>query len=83
MPNVGNVLVLIETTTNGSPKSTAAGLIGAAAQIGTPVAVAVTAPGAAGTLAADLGALGAGQVYLAESDTAATSRGSPLVGAGA
>jgi electron transfer flavoprotein alpha subunit len=81
MSNVGNVLVLIETSTEGSPKSTAAGLLGAAAQIGTPVAVAVTAPGAAGTLASDLGALGAAQVYLAESENAATELGSAQVGA--
>jgi electron transfer flavoprotein alpha subunit len=81
MSNAGNVLVLIETTTDGAPKSTAAGLLGAAAQIGTPVAVAVTAPGAAGNLAADLGALGAGQVYLVESENAVTELGSAQVGA--
>lgn len=81
MSNVGNVPVLIETTSEGAPKSTAAGLLGAAAQIGVPVAVAVTVPGAAGTLAADLGALGAAQVYLAESETAATELGSAQVGA--
>lgn len=81
MANVGNVLVLIETTTEGAPKSTAAGLLGAAAGLGNPVAVAVTAPGASGNLAADLGALGAAQVYLAESETAATELGSAAVGA--
>lgn len=79
MAHTGNVLVLIETTTEGKPKSTAASLIGAAAQIGSPVAVAVTAPGAAGSLAADLGALGAGQVYLAESETASTELGTAEV----
>ncbi|MEV4901047.1 electron transfer flavoprotein subunit alpha/FixB family protein [Citricoccus sp. NPDC055426] len=81
MANVGNVLVLIETTAEGAPKSTAAGLLGAAAGLGNPVAVAVTAPGASGNLAADLGALGAAQVYLAESETAATELGSAAVGA--
>lgn len=81
MANVGNVLVLIETTTEGAPKSTAAGLLGAAAGLGNPVAVAVTAPGQAGNLAADLGALGAAQVYLAESESAATELGSAAVGA--
>lgn len=79
--NIGNVLVLIETTTEGTPKSTAAGLLGAAAGLGNPVAVAVTAPGQAGNLAADLGALGAAQVYLAESESAATELGSAAVGA--
>ncbi len=81
MAHVGNVLVLIETAADGAPKSTAAGMLGAAAQIGTPVAVAVTAPGQAGTLAADLGALGAAHVYLAESETADTELGSAAVGA--
>ncbi|MGM7666523.1 electron transfer flavoprotein subunit alpha/FixB family protein [Microbacterium sp. A93] len=81
MSNVGNVLVLIETTAEGTPKSTAAGLLGAAAGLGNPVAVAVTAPGASGSLAADLGALGAAQVYLAESESAATELGSAAVGA--
>lgn len=81
MANVGNVLVLIETTAQGAPKSTAAGLLGAAAGLGNPVAVAVTAPGQSGNLAADLGALGAAQVYLAESESAATELGSAAVGA--
>ncbi|XKH52391.1 electron transfer flavoprotein subunit alpha/FixB family protein [Citricoccus nitrophenolicus] len=81
MANVGNVLVLIETTAEGTPKSTAAGLLGAAAGLGTPVAVAVTAPGQSGNLAADLGALGAAHVYLAESESANTELGSAAVGA--
>ncbi|WP_313816564.1 electron transfer flavoprotein subunit alpha/FixB family protein [Citricoccus sp.] len=79
--NVGNVLVLIETTAEGTPKSTAAGLLGAAAGLGSPVAVAVTAPGQSGNLTAELGALGAAQVYLAESESAATELGSAAVGA--
>jgi electron transfer flavoprotein alpha subunit len=79
--SAGNVLVLIETTGAGAPKSTAASLLGAAAQIGSPVAVAVTAPGQGDALAARLGELGAGQVYLAESDTAATELGTAQVGA--
>ncbi|GAA1124147.1 electron transfer flavoprotein subunit alpha/FixB family protein [Citricoccus alkalitolerans] len=81
MANVGNVLVLIETTAQGAPKSTAAGLLGAAAGLGNPVAVAVTAPGQSGNLVAELGALGAAQVYLAESESAATELGSAAVGA--
>lgn len=81
MANIGNVLVLIETTEQGAPKATAASLLGAAAGLGNPVAVAVTAPGASGNLAADLGALGAAQVYLAESESAATELGSAAVGA--
>ncbi|WP_457967161.1 electron transfer flavoprotein subunit alpha/FixB family protein [Arthrobacter sp. D1-29] len=81
MANTGNVLVLIETTREGSPKSTAAGLLRLAADLGTPVAVAVTAPGRSGDLAIDLGTLGAAQVYLAESESAATELGSAQVGA--
>jgi electron transfer flavoprotein alpha subunit len=79
--SAGNVLVLIETTGAGAPKSTAAALLGAAAQIGAPVAVAVTAPGAGAELAARLGELGAAHVYLAESENAATELGSVQVGA--
>jgi electron transfer flavoprotein alpha subunit len=81
MANIGNVLVLIETTGTGAPKSTAASLLGAAAQIGTPVAVAATAPGAAGDLATQLGALGAAHVYIGESETATTELGSAQIGA--
>ncbi|MFC7401769.1 electron transfer flavoprotein subunit alpha/FixB family protein [Citricoccus sp. GCM10030269] len=77
----GNVLVLIETTSDGTPKSTAAGLLGAAAIIGTPVAVAVTSPGRAGALADDLAALGATHVYLAEAENAGTELGTAQVGA--
>ncbi|MGD6980921.1 MULTISPECIES: electron transfer flavoprotein subunit alpha/FixB family protein [Citricoccus] len=81
MANTENVLVLIETTGEGKPKSTAASLLGAAAQIGSPVAVAVTAPGAGQALAGRLGELGAAQVYLAESETATTELGTAQVGA--
>ncbi|MBP3037468.1 electron transfer flavoprotein subunit alpha/FixB family protein [Arthrobacter sp. zg-ZUI100] len=77
----GNVLVLVETDGSGAPKSTAAALLGAAAAIGTPVAVAVTAPGQGPSLAEQLGSLGAGQVYLAESENAATELGTTIVGA--
>jgi electron transfer flavoprotein alpha subunit len=79
--SAGNVLVLIETTGAGAPKSTAASLLGAAAQIGSPVAVAVTAPGQGNDLATRLGELGAAEVYLAESEAAATELGTAAVGA--
>lgn len=62
------VIVFIETTADGEPKSTAAGLIGAAALVGTPIAVAVTAPGTGAELPASLGGHGAPHVYVAESD---------------
>ena len=75
------VLVLIETTGSGAPATTAAGLLGAAAQIGTPVAVAVTPGGQNTQLVSELGALGAAQVYLAETDSAARELGTPQVAA--
>ncbi|MCC3295911.1 electron transfer flavoprotein subunit alpha/FixB family protein [Arthrobacter sp. zg-Y411] len=78
---MANILVLIETTTAGAPKPTAAALLGAAAVVGTPVAVAVTAPSAGAELGAQLGALGAAHVYLAEAETAGTELGSAQVGA--
>ncbi|MDI3329365.1 MAG: electron transfer flavoprotein subunit alpha/FixB family protein [Micrococcus sp.] len=81
MAHTGNVLVLIETTTEAKPKSTAATLLGAAAQLGSPVAVVVTTPGQGQDLVADLGALGAAQVYLAESEAAGTELGTAQVGA--
>ena len=78
---MANILVLIETTGSGTPKPTAAGLLGAAAALGAPVAVAVTPPGQGPDLAAQLGALGAAQVYLAESESAAVELGTAQVGA--
>lgn len=81
MASIGNVLVLVETDTGGRPKSSTAGLLGAAASIGNPVAVAVTTSGSNPELVTELGVLGAGQVYLAQSDTAATELGSAQVGA--
>ena len=73
---MSNTLVLIGTDAAGAARSSAAGLIAAAAGLGTPVAVAVVTPGTGDALAAQLGALGAAQVYLAETDAA----GSLLVG---
>lgn len=80
MGSIGNVLVLVETDQEEQPKSSAVGLLGAAATIGNPVAVAVTSGNNPG-LAAELGALGAGQIYLATADNAETELGSAQVGA--
>ncbi|SLK14775.1 electron transfer flavoprotein subunit alpha/FixB family protein [Arthrobacter sp. P2b] len=84
--NVTNpVVVFIETTAEGLPKATAAGLIGAAALVGTPVAVAVTRPGTSSDLPAALGRLGAAHVVLAESflvdSTLGAAQTAVLVGA--
>lgn len=62
-----NVLALIEITPTGTVASSASALIAAAARLGTPVAVIVTQPEEGAALAGQLGALGAQQVYLAES----------------
>jgi electron transfer flavoprotein alpha subunit len=69
------VLVFIETTPEGTPKSTAAGLIGAAALVGTPVAIVITAPGTEADLPSQLGNLGAQYVVQAESELVTTQLG--------
>lgn len=79
---MANVLALIETTADGAPKSTAAGLLAAASLVGSPVAVVVRPVGSdSEQLASELGALGAEQVYVAESLRTATELGSAQVGA--
>lgn len=60
------ILVLLETTPSGELASSAAGLLAAASQIGTPVALAVTAPGQAPALAEQAAALGAERVVAVE-----------------
>jgi electron transfer flavoprotein alpha subunit len=62
-----NVLALIEISPTGAVTSSAPALIAAASKLGTPVAVVATQPGEGAALVAQLGALGAQQVYLAES----------------
>lgn len=62
---MANVLAFIELSSTGSIQSTAAALLGAAAKLGTPVAV-VAAPSSHSDLVEELGALGAVEVFLAE-----------------
>lgn len=64
-----NVLTLIETTATGALGSTTAGLLGAAAKIGSPVAVVAVVPGSGAGLVEQLGAWGAETVFLAESQS--------------
>jgi electron transfer flavoprotein alpha subunit len=64
---MSKVLVLIEAT-DGQIANTAAGLLAAATRLGEPVAVLAAKPGS--DLASELGALGAAEVYLAETDQA-------------
>jgi electron transfer flavoprotein alpha subunit len=74
---MSNILALIELSSTGQILGTAPSLIAAAARLGTPVAVAAVAPGGGAELVDALGALGAGQVYLAESDQVGTLLVSP------
>jgi electron transfer flavoprotein alpha subunit len=62
------ILVLLDRTPAGELAKSAAGLLGAAAEVGTPVAL-VTGPGA-GSLAGAAGQLGAAHVLVAETDAA-------------
>lgn len=65
---MSNVIALIELTPAGEVSSSASGLLLAASQLGTPVAVVAAKPGAGAGLAEKLGALGAAQVFVGESD---------------
>lgn len=75
---MSNILVLIETASDGEPRSGSGALLGAAARLGTPVAVVLTSADPA-AVAAKVGALGAETVYVAASDGAEVV--TPLVGA--
>lgn len=61
-----SILVVLEATPTGELATSAAGLLAAAAQIGTPIALAVTAPGQAQSLAEQAAALGADRVLAVE-----------------
>ena len=75
------ILVLVEAVADGRPSSTAAELLGAASLVGVPVAVVTAAPGAGQGVAEQLGALGATQVLVAESEQAGAQLGSVQVAA--
>ncbi len=72
-----NVLTLIETTGSAQLGNSTGGLLGAAAQIGNPVAVVAVAPGEGAGLVGQLGALGATHVVLAECEGIESLLGSP------
>ncbi|MCQ9163737.1 electron transfer flavoprotein subunit alpha/FixB family protein [Arthrobacter sp. STN4] len=75
------VLVLIETTTQGTIQRTSCEMLGAASLVGTPVAVVVGMPGAGQALSRELGALGAAHVVGVESDNATAELGTLQVAA--
>jgi electron transfer flavoprotein alpha subunit len=76
-----SILVLAEVTRSGELAKSAPGLLGAAASVGTPVALVVTAPGQGQAAAAAAGALGAAHVLVAETDSAESVLTAPLVDA--
>jgi electron transfer flavoprotein alpha subunit len=71
-PEMPHILTLIEISSAGQIRNTAAPLLAAAATLGTPVAVVATEPGAGSALVAELGSLGAAVVFLVESDQVGT-----------
>ncbi|MCZ2404208.1 electron transfer flavoprotein subunit alpha/FixB family protein [Paenarthrobacter sp. Z7-10] len=60
------ILVVVETQATGGLEKAAAGLVGAAAAVGTPVALVLAAPGAGSIAAAEAAVLGAARVLTAE-----------------
>jgi len=76
-----SILVVLDVTPSGVLAKSSAGLLGAAATVGTPVALVVAAPGAGAALAAAAGQLGAGTVLVAESDAIASALTAPAVDA--
>jgi electron transfer flavoprotein alpha subunit len=62
-----SILVLAEVLPSGEVDVSAAGLLGAAAGVGTPIALVVTEPGGGEAAAASLGQWGAARVLVAES----------------
>ena len=74
---MSNVIALIELTPAGEVSSSASGLLLAASQLGTPVAVVAAKPGAGAALAEKLGALGAAQVFAGESEQVGTALVAP------
>ncbi|QYF89142.1 electron transfer flavoprotein subunit alpha/FixB family protein [Arthrobacter sp. PAMC25284] len=60
------ILVVVEARASGELEKAAAGLFGAAAAVGTPVALILAAPDAGGDAAAEAAALGAARVLIAE-----------------
>ena len=75
---MSEVLVLVEHHDGAIAKVTGE-LLTAAARLGSPAAVVIGKPGTAGSLAGELGALGATTVYAAESDEAAGFLVTPAV----
>jgi len=78
-----SILVVLDVTPEGELATSSAGLLGAAAQVGTPVALVVAAEEHHDALAAAAGALGAGVVLVAGLGDPATALTVPVVDAAA
>ncbi|WP_448002744.1 electron transfer flavoprotein subunit alpha/FixB family protein [Agromyces bauzanensis] len=76
-----SILVLLEVTPTGDLARSTAGLLGAASLIGTPVALAVTAPGQAQAIAEQAAAVGAERVLVVETEAAGAQLTVPIVDA--
>lgn len=76
-----SILVLVETTPSGQLAKSAAGLLGAAAEVGTPVALVVTGADRAADAAQSAGALGAKFVLTADPEGASSLLAVPAVDA--
>ncbi|GFZ95299.1 electron transfer flavoprotein subunit alpha/FixB family protein [Nesterenkonia alkaliphila] len=74
-----NVLVFLPVLPSGELVGSAAGLLGAAAQLGTPVGVLVAGAGQGQAAAQAAGELGAAKVYLTENDDAPTTLTAPAL----
>lgn len=67
---MSNILVLVELTRDGALAGSTRGLLGAAAKLGTPVAVAAAAQSASEQLVTELGSHGAQHIYWSVDDQA-------------
>ena len=76
-----SVLVLVELDESGSPQPTAAGLLGAAALVGTPVALVVAGSDRAPRAVDEVARLGAAHVLVADVPSINTELTTPLVDA--
>lgn len=74
------ILVVVEAGPSGELEKAAPGLLGAAASVGTPVALVLAAPGTGGAAAAEAAGLGAAHVLIAETPDPA-ALGTPAVDA--
>ena len=76
-----SILILAELSPSGSVQKSTAGLLGAAAGVGTPIVLIVTVPGRGDAAAAEAGSLGAARVLISETPDVTTTLTAPFVDA--